>query len=694
MIHPAENKQEPVDYIYPTTCDIETGLDGRLLAVSLFYDGCIYEVYNDWEDWVIQVLKLSKKHKNLRTIWAHNGANYDWQHLVEYLNKEHPEITSEIMMSGTTGISVKLSIEKIKYRIWLRDSLRLLPMSLEKLARDMQVETQKMKIDLPHEQLFREKPDEFYQYLKQDTISLAEILYKFHHIINEKICLNNPVHQLKSTVASMAMECFRREFLNENILVPWNEDVKKWERKAYHGGMVSCPRHGVFQNCTGLDVNSMYPYAMTIQELPTGSRVTWVKSYYPGRLGIYYVEYELPEREFLHVYNESGILAAYGKAYLTSIMIADILENGGKIKVIEGLLYKHTGFLLKDYANRIFSVKSEAKTNGQTAIEVVAKLLLNSLYGKFAQKDISLTLKNIPYKEVKEKIKNGEKIWAHGEMYMVEEEEKSEHTFVGIAAFITDRARILLMSAIRANRQHVLYADTDSIIGTGDLSGIDKGSGLGQWKVEFSGCEFVVLGRKTYAIIGEKGIEKIRAKGISFPKFTESQKFEEEQYKQGVVYSMRLMATDISQSKEFTFLRPPTNREVFIKGEKSALWREKTRTIRATSDEAQMERQTNNQYYIFEQNERKEQLDFLVAGRRELISAIRTVGGIASYSNGYRRDEYKDIPLFMRNGYGLQPDVMAEVLATDYPHLGITSENDLYDKCKSMAIWRMNNKSP
>ena len=104
-----------------------------------------------------------------------------------------------------------------------------------------------------------------------------------------------------------------------------------------------------------------------------------------------------------------------------------------------------------------------------------------------------------------------------------------------------------------------------------------------------------------------------------------------------------------------------------------------------------MERQTNNQYYIFEQNERKEQLDFLVAGWRELLSAIRTVGGIASYSNGYRRDEYKDIPLFMRNGYGLQPDVMAEVLATDYPHLGITSENDLYDKCKSMAIWRMNN---
>src|SRR4030066_2541029 len=92
LITPTELDLTDVEYNHPTTCDIETTRKGLLLATSLYYDGSEYEVYSDWGNWLDRVLLLSKKKKNLRTIWAHNGGNFDWQHLEEWIKENKPDI--------------------------------------------------------------------------------------------------------------------------------------------------------------------------------------------------------------------------------------------------------------------------------------------------------------------------------------------------------------------------------------------------------------------------------------------------------------------------------------------------------------------------------------------------------------------------------------------------------------------------
>jgi DNA polymerase elongation subunit (family B) len=694
MLKPIPVDLTDVQYQHHTTCDIETSRKGELLAVSLFYDGTEYEVYSDWGDWLTRVLELARKNKNLRTVWAHNGANFDWQHLAEWLRVNRPDIQIKFMLSGSAGISANLNIPGLKYRIWLKDSYRLLPMSLARLSKDMGIENPKIDIDEHPETLYHQNPELFYKYLRNDTLAVAEVLGKFQHIVNSEVCKRNPIRKLKSTIASQGMDVFRREFLKQNIMVPWNKKIKQWERLAYHGGLVLCPKHGTFQNCNGADVNSMYPSAMVNQPVPTSNRVRKVKKYHSKYLGIYHVRYSLPEREFLHIYNDKGILAAQGTAYITSIELEDIWKNGGLAEIIDGMIYLDSGYLLKEYAETIYQLKRTSKAEGKKALETVAKLLLNSLYGKFAQSDTAITLKSMTHEEFRKALKRGAKIKPVGNMYQVEEYMRSEHSFIAIAAFITAAARLKLLQAVRANRENVLYTDTDSIIVQGEIQGITIGKNLGEWSIEFLNCEVTTLGKKLYAVVGPEKIEKIRMKGVPLQRFPISEKAKEVEYMQGVVTVMKELTGDINKKVQFGYSSPPTNREVFEKGRKSALWVQKGRAIRATSDRAKNEREITTMQEKYEEYLQAEKRKYYREQFRELIYVIRSNGGISAYRNGYRADEYNhSVPLTVRRKTGMRADQMAELLKRDFPQFGIEDENGLFTELEKYSDYKRQYRS-
>lgn len=694
MLTPIPLDASPVDYFYPTTCDIETSKRGELLAVSLYYNGDTYEVYSTWDDWINRVVQLSKKNKKIRRIWAHNGANFDWQHLAQYCSKERPDISIKFLTSGgTTGISLIMSIRGVRYKIRLSDSYRLLPQGLARLSHDMGVETKKIDLSGIHpEELYKTNPVLFHEYLKHDTISVSQILYKFWHIVNESICINNPARELKGTVASMAMYIFRLEFLKSTIYTPWSKKIKNIERMTYHGGLVLAPNHGIFENCSGVDVNSSFSSIMAKQNLPCDSRVSWVNEYKPNYIGMYYIYYNTYDKDFPYIYDENGKLSISGRAWVTSIELEDIIKNG-TAKVIKGFIYRKSDKILKSYAEKIFSLKAQYKKDNP-AIYIVAKLLLNALYGKFAQTEISKTLvsandEKIQHKIDKSKIdrkngNHGEVIKPIGKYYEVESISYSEYTFVGIASFITAGARLKLINAVRSNRDNALYTDTDSLFVKGSIKNLPIGDKLGEWSLEFQDCELTLLGRKTYAVLGNDKIEKIRAKGVTLQKFRDKQELHN--YQIDVINRMKLCATDIYHSELFMFSSPPTNKDVLGGNKKSAVWLDKHRAIRATSDAAMLERNNNSTMSFLS-------LDTMNTEFKELSQTILTeLGGIAPYRDGHNRGEYREIPLYLKRQKGLQPDQIAEELHRNYPHLGIHTEVDLYDTLRRKSIYDMNHR--
>lgn len=678
MLSPA--KQEPIEVIYNpvSTCDIETDKTGLLLYASLFYNGDIYEIYSDWDDWLDRVIKLSKKIKTLRIIWAHNGGNFDWQHLFEHINKSRSDIQVKAIMSGSNCIGLELKPDKSKYAIWLNDSLRILPLSLDKLTHDFKIETPKLKINSHPADLLRDNPELFFEYLRVDTISLYQCIMIFWKTINEKIIPENPLHKLKRTIASTAMTIYRKKYLRKNILTPSNKKQIQYEKKSYHGGLVSCPNHGIYDNCIGLDVNSMYPYAMTTQEVPSSYIHTWTRKYIPGKLGIYYVEFETNESEFLYIYNENGSLSKSGKGYLTSIEIEDILENGGSIKVINGFVYWRAEKLLKNYAYDLYDIKSTAVKNKNKSLEIISKLFLNSLYGKFGQSATAFSYQTMSLDEQRKRMKRGQKIKDYGNVVAVEEEIHSEYSFIGIASFITARSRLNLIKAIRANREKALYCDTDSLFIQGYPIGLSIGPKLGEWKIEFEGAELHLAGKKTYAILKNGIVEKIRMKGVPLKRSFEDDN-QKSIYLNSVLSKLDACIIDIYHGEKFLYSTPPTNRDVLILGKKSAKWENKTRTVRVTSDKAQLERGIQFELDKITRNENRVIAFEKSQARKEFRRVILGIGGISPYRAGYWHEEMSVIPVSMKRLTGVPLDQIVEILKSDYPGYGIETENDLIE---------------
>ena len=165
----------------------------------------------------------------------------------------------------------------------------------------------------------------------------------------------------------------------------------------------------------------------------------------------------------------------------------------------------------------------------------VAKLNLNSLWGKFGQnpfrgqveyvtdperyfqllQDDTVVVKSVL-------ILNDNMVQMNYDEYR-ESVRPNPNGNVVIAAFVTAWARLRLYSQLSRLGERVLYHDTDSILYTtvGDQEEVPIGDRLGEWSDECGDSahnwivEFVSLGPKTYAYRTRAGECTVKCKGIS-----------------------------------------------------------------------------------------------------------------------------------------------------------------------------------
>lgn len=155
----------------------------------------------------------------------------------------------------------------------------------------------------------------------------------------------------------------------------------------------------------------------------------------------------------------------------------------------------------------------------------LAKLMLNSLWGKFAQRPNfvqSSTCYNAEQYQTLERRWDNDDIdivWAHEGvspndgapqtivMYreFIEDRDLDSKMNIAIAAFVTAHARLRLWTEMKKLGKRVVYHDTDSIIYEYDANAeynIECGRYLGEWEHEKPGLPinaFVSTGPKTYA---------------------------------------------------------------------------------------------------------------------------------------------------------------------------------------------------
>jgi len=261
---------------------------------------------------------------------------------------------------------------------------------------------------------------------------------------------------------------------------------------AYKGGWFEVLQRGYFPEVYQYDINSAYPSEVAqLLDIQYGD---WVKSsdYQPkAAYGFIKAEVDIDFCPLSPImvrlpsvnYNPVG----RWETFITKQEFDYINQHLGKATVIDGWWFFPWEYTrpFKRKVKHLFQAKREAEAEGEELVAMVSKLLLNSLYGKFFQKN--------PHREG---VKTGQ---LFNPIY---------------ASIICAQVRLKIHQAIKDRAGEVIMIATDSVMTTAPLN-LNHGDTLGGWRLADQG-EAVVLGSGIYTLRGKE--IKSRFRGLKATK--------------------------------------------------------------------------------------------------------------------------------------------------------------------------------
>lgn len=350
----------------------------------------------------------------------------------------------------------------------------------------------------------------------------AEITYRFALLLQDT--LNALGGELKPTLASVAMDLFRRRFLHDEIPMP-TRDHNDLARFAYYGGRVEAFKVGTLADVKAYDINSLYPYVMRDLEVIDASTLRRTdRPKNPYR----FLDYEgilfgdvrvhddylgvLPFRSDGRLYFPTGRI----RGAWTLSEVRHALDNGAELCDVQAILYaRRTVRPFRQWVETLYRLRREYKEQGNPS-QVIVKILLNSLYGKFGQReDGNLQRLTVPDYADGQVIKSGSEIVILSGNEAILSSVRSpyvpEYINVFWAAEITARARMTLYDYLAMSPFELAYCDTDSIHLRGVLPVSNE---LGGLKLEYDFGRVTYYRPKEYGGVTVDGRAIHRAKGI------------------------------------------------------------------------------------------------------------------------------------------------------------------------------------
>lgn len=448
--------------------------------------------------------------------YAHNGGKFDFHYLLHLL-EPYDDLT--IINGRIAQCNVGLCE--------LRDSFCIVPVALATYKKD-EIDYAIMERD---ERTKSANWAKIESYLKTDCVALWELVTAFTRQFGAKL-----------TVASAAMEQWRK-------IAPIDDDRTNrafYENFApyYYGGRVQCFESGVIDTDFSVyDINSAYPRAM-MEKHPYSSGYVADDGYVAGA-----DFYRLRCKSYgaLPFRGEGGGGDGYGLTFPDDGIPREYTVTGWEVKAgietktIEKLEYlqsfrfaRHVSF--ESYVNKFWAAREQAKKEGDTLGMIFNKLMMNSLYGKFAANPENYAnYMIVPGDDATALFEQGgmtsgdqTQPWTFaGEIgcWILASKQLEEHEQryynVATGASITGYVRAMLWRAI-CSCKGVLYCDTDSIAVRRIGKLVKIGSALGEWKHEGDFDKAGIAGKKLYIFRGVNTKEgrdyKMASKGVKLTK--------------------------------------------------------------------------------------------------------------------------------------------------------------------------------
>lgn len=391
-----------------------------------------------------------------------------------------------------------------KLQTTIYDSLKKLPFSVDRIGKAFKLSTLKIKVD--QEFYTRYRPighkitDEEYEYIKHDIKVIAGALKtQFEQGLTKMTAGSDSLSGYK---ASISNKLYKKMFPTFTI------DLDSNLRLAYKGGFTWLNKkyaHKDLDSGIVFDVNSLYPAMMYYKLLPFGEPIPYKGEYkqdddFPLYIQHIKCEFSLKDNHIPTIqikrdlrFNSNEYLET-SKGYKVDLYVTNVdLELIKKhydlydLEYIQGWKFRGKKEMFKNFIDRWTMVKMESAG----AIRELAKLMLNSLYGKFATNpDVT---KRIPY--LKE---NGALGFEMGK------EDFKDPEYTPLGAFITAYARNETITTAQLCYDRIIYCDTDSVhlVGT-EIPEILKDridpKKMGYWDYEATFLKGRYLRQKTYA---------------------------------------------------------------------------------------------------------------------------------------------------------------------------------------------------
>lgn len=432
-----------------------------------------------------------------------------WLFVNDFQHVSHKERATGTFTTVISNKGLFYALEVIFYmkgkrinKVTFWDSLKVIPLSVEKIAAAFKLPFQKLKIDYDrHNTLPVGSPitkDE-QDYLLHDLKIVAHAKeYFYSHGLNRMTIGSCALHEYKCIIGKTT---FKNWFPTLKKIC--HDDIKQ----SYKGGYVYVnPKFQgkILKNGIVLDKNSMFPWVMRTKLLPWGTPIAYKGQYKPDKQYPLYIQtircgFELKPGK-LPTVQIKGSMWFSGTEYLkssdyreltlcmTSIDLELFLENYDvyNLEYIGGWKFRGRHGMFDEYIDKWNEKKVESREQNNPGLAVVAKSYLNNLYGKFGTSN--KVQEKIPYL-------SDEDGAIH---YKDSKPAEKDGVYIPLACFVTAYARSELVRAAQKimddyeagkSKIQFVYCDTDSLHCISEDFSLPEGLEidrfkLGAWKYE------------------------------------------------------------------------------------------------------------------------------------------------------------------------------------------------------------------
>lgn len=555
--------------------------------MAAWYNGIEHKIYQDSPGSPNQEAFLKRFWRDLlnsnkgRICYFHNFGGYDSILSLPTLLNSLPNLSFNPIIKDGEIMSLEIKQGTTKL-LTIKDSLRILPGSLSKLAKDWKVET--LKEHFPHYfynysikdtlnyvgtippytcfeskrtslkdynemvEIFKNTTWSFLEvsklYIMSDCKALYQILLKFFETLTEKFPIN-PL--LNVSAPSTAFKIWRTLPKGWKGLHYADFSNTKWDaylRQSYHGGIVDVYKFHLQGKGYYYDVNSLYPTAM-LNYFPSGKPSIvdtqfWSKEFF----GFVDATVKSPLDEYIGLLSiklQGRLVCPKGifRGLFFSEELKFAIDNGYQIVKIHNLIQFTKAYAFKDLILCLNEMKVTAQQEGKPTIRNLAKLLMNSMYGRFG---MHTTLEQTALVNNEEYLQYNKSFSILSEIHFndfklinyIQDFDKlgdpkinkllkqyfialTQRTNVAIAAAVTAYSRIIInqlkLTAINLGAE-LFYSDTDSLVINKLLpSEYLDSAALGKLKLEHKIKEGIFIMPKVYCLELENNSLVTKCKG-------------------------------------------------------------------------------------------------------------------------------------------------------------------------------------